>query len=47
VAGVDLAAPTDALLDHADALLGVPGHQVGDGSRLIGGSPPRALWRRR
>jgi hypothetical protein len=26
--------------------LGVPGHQVGD-RRLIGGSPPSALWRRR
>ena len=26
--------------------LGVPGRQVGD-SRLIGGSPPRAVWRRR
>ena len=26
--------------------LGVPGHQVG-ARRLIGGSPPSALWRRR
>jgi hypothetical protein len=29
---------------HVD--LGVPSHQVGP-SRLMGGSPPRALWRRR
>ena len=28
-----------------DTQLVVPGHQVGD-SRLIGGRPPRALWRR-
>jgi hypothetical protein len=26
--------------------LAVPGHQVGD-SRLMGGRPPSALWRRR
>ena len=34
---------------HVDFIaepLDVPGHQVGD-SRLIGGRPPRALWRRR
>ena len=31
---------------EAAARLGVLGHQVGD-SRLIGGRPPSALWRRR
>jgi hypothetical protein len=32
--------------DGTDRVLDVPGHQVGD-MRLIGGRPPRALWRRR
>ncbi|MBP8880788.1 MAG: hypothetical protein KBG77_06770, partial [Dermatophilaceae bacterium] len=33
------------LIDLDEALLGVPGHQVGD-SQLIGDLPPSALWRR-
>ena len=32
--------------DREHSQLDVPGHQVGD-RRLIGGSPPSALWRRR
>ena len=31
--------------EYLAAVLGVPGHHVGD-RRLIGGLPPRALWRR-
>ena len=34
----------DAFLFYVDGRLAVPGHQVG--SRLMGGSPPSAVWRR-
>jgi hypothetical protein len=37
---------TIEVMDADEQVLGVPGHQVGS-SRLTGGSPPSALWRRR
>ncbi len=39
--------PTVANDPSSIELLTVPGRQVGDVSRLMGGWPPRALWRRR